>query len=136
MRKDTQDRAEKHCFASVVCLALVSRSFNIQMVSAEASELNELLPSLQQNASLQGEVEACIKSHGLSPQEFFYKWEAFALAMGGDVVLDQNTFSMLRRELQDALERSTRREANKTIPANKSMASPTVKVDNLDAVYE
>lgn len=75
------------------------------------AELHELFaaPNTQLPQDVLGELQSILRIHSLSPQELFFKWEAYSLKMGGDNPrIDYKTVRDFKKDLQDALERESR----------------------------
>ncbi|KAL1296568.1 hypothetical protein AAFC00_000066 [Neodothiora populina] len=74
-------------------------------------EINELfaLPNAPLPQDVLGELQSLVRVHSLSPQELFFKWEAYSLKMGGENSrVDYKTVRDFKKDLQDALERESR----------------------------
>lgn len=80
-----------------------------------SDELNELFaaPNTQLQQDVLGELQSILRIHSLSPQELFFKWEAYSLKMGGDNPrIDYKSARDFKKDLQDALERESRGKAH------------------------
>jgi DNA polymerase alpha subunit B len=79
------------------------------------AEINELFAA-PNTSSLQGDVLGELKSilriHSLSPQELFFKWEAYSLKIGPETQMDYKTARDFKKHLQDTLERESRAKAH------------------------
>lgn len=92
-------------------------------------ELNELFagsfPSgIPQDVA--AELHSILRFHSLSPQELFYKWESYCIKMGSEeTVLNLDTARMLKKDIQDALERENRGKIHNRSSEKRSAASAT-----------
>lgn len=73
-------------------------------------ELNELFaaPNTELEQDVLGELQSIVRIHSLSPQELFFKWEAYSIKMGSDIHMDYKTARDFKKDLQDTLERESR----------------------------
>lgn len=85
------------------------------MVDSTVAELNELFGAgdkgLAQDVVV--EMQSIMRLHDLAPQDLFFKWESYCIKMDMDAV--QPSYEKARafkQDLQDALEKSTRTQAN------------------------
>lgn len=71
------------------------------------------------------EMQSILRLHSISPQELFYKWESYCIKMGvEETVMNLETVRLLKRDIQEALERESRGknhlrnvEKRSTVPA-------------------
>jgi len=60
-----------------------------------------------------GELQSILRIYSVSPEELFFKWEAYSMKMGGDEMkLDLKTARDFRKDIQDVLERESRGKAH------------------------
>lgn len=79
------------------------------------TELNDLFatPNTQLQQDVLGELQSALRIHSLSPQELFFKWEAYCLKMGSENTrMDYKTARDFKKDLQDVLERESRGKAH------------------------
>jgi len=58
-----------------------------------------------------GELQSMLRIFYVSPEELYFKWEAYTMKMGGDEVkMDLKTARDFKKNIQDSLERETRGE--------------------------
>ncbi len=80
-----------------------------------SAELNELFatPDNQLESDVLGELQSIARLHGISPQEVFYKWEAYGMKMGGEETrLNLKTARDFKKDIQEALERENRAKSH------------------------
>ena len=94
-----------------------------------AEELNSIFtPSSDDGLQVDvlGELQSMLRLHSISPQELFYKWESYSLKMGpDDTKLTIDTARAFKKDVQDALERESRRSHIKS--ADKRAVAMTPK---------
>lgn len=80
----------------------------------QTNEINELFaaPNTTIERDVLGELKSILRIHSLSPQELFFKWEAYSLKMGSDTLMNYTTARDFKKDLQDALERESRAKAH------------------------
>jgi DNA polymerase alpha subunit B len=73
----------------------------------QTAEINELFaaPNTRLENDVLGELKSTLRIHSISPQEMFFKWEAYSLKMGTDTQMNYKTAREFKKDLQDALER-------------------------------
>ncbi|PQE05603.1 hypothetical protein CJF30_00007772 [Rutstroemia sp. NJR-2017a BBW] len=70
------------------------------------------------------ELHSIMRMHSIPPQELFYKWESYSIKMGqDDMRLNIDTVRALKQDIQDGLERDSRK--TKAQASNKRMAPAT-----------
>lgn len=76
----------------------------------QTAEINELfaVPNTTLERDVSGELKSILRIHSLSPQEMFFKWEAYSLKMGPETHMNYKTAREFKKDLQDALERESR----------------------------
>ena len=58
------------------------------------------------------ELQSILRLYSVSPEELYFKWEAYSLKMGGEEMkLDAKTLKEFRNNIRDALERESRGKA-------------------------
>ena len=100
-------------------------------------ELNELFatPNTHLQQDVQGELQSIVRIHSLSPQELFFKWEAYSLKMGAENThMDYKTARDFKKDLQDGLERDSRAKAH-TQSAHKRTMAATPRNANTGDVF-
>ncbi|THX17939.1 DNA polymerase alpha, subunit B [Aureobasidium pullulans] len=80
----------------------------------QTNEINELFaaPNTTIERDVLGELKSILRIHSLSPQELFFKWEAYSLKMGSDTLMNYQTARDFKKDLQGALERESRAKAH------------------------
>lgn len=80
----------------------------------QTAEINELfaVPNTTLERDVLGELKSILRIHSLSPQEMFFKWEAYSLKMGPETQMNYKTAREFKKDLQDALERESRGKAH------------------------
>ncbi|GAB7356616.1 hypothetical protein MBLNU459_g7338t2 [Dothideomycetes sp. NU459] len=101
-----------------------------------AADLNELFaaPDTELQQDVLGELQSVVRVHSLSPQELFFKWEAYSIKMGPDTRMDYKTARDFKKDLQDALERESRGKAH-THSASKRSTAATPRSSNTGDVF-
>jgi DNA polymerase alpha subunit B len=81
-----------------------------------------------------GELQSILRIHSVSPEELFFKWEAYSMKMGGDEIkLDLKTTRDFRKDIQDVLERESRGKAYARNNEKRPVApTPRTGVKNTD----
>ena len=99
-------------------------------------DLNELFatPNTKLQQDVLGELQSIVRIHSLSPQELFFKWEAYSLKMGPDTQMNYKTAREFKKDLQDALERESRGKAH-TQSTNKRSTNGTPRNTNTGDVF-
>jgi len=90
------------------------------------TEINELFasPNTELQQDVLGELQSILRIHSLSPQELFFKWEAYCLKMGAESTrMDYKTARDFKKDLQDALERESRGKAHMQSATKRNMAA-------------
>ena len=102
----------------------------------QTAELNERFaaPNSQLENDILGELKSILRIHSLSPQELFFKWEAYSMKMGPDTQMDYKTARDFKKDLQDALERESRGKAHGQ-SAQKRTTTATPRNTNTGDVY-
>lgn len=78
----------------------------------DEAELNALFaPNAELPDDVVNELLSICRLLGLSPNELFFKWESYALKMGGGVQLQYKTVRDFKKDLEDALDRESRAQA-------------------------
>lgn len=101
------------------------------------TELNDLFatPNTTLQQDVLGELQSILRIHSLSPQELFFKWEAYSLKMGFDNTrVDYKTARDFKKDLSDALERESRGKAHLQ-SANKRSINATPRNSNTGDVF-
>lgn len=84
-------------------------------MAEDRSELNELFAQPPNNLpeDVLGELGSIMRLHALSPQELFFKWEAYSMKMGAEAThMSYRTARDFKKDLQEALERESRGKAH------------------------
>ena len=102
----------------------------------QTAEINELFaaPNAKLENDVLGELKSTLRIHSLSPQEMFFKWEAYSLKMGPDTQMNYKTAREFKKDLQDALERESRGKAHMQ-SANKRSNNGTPRNANTGDVF-
>jgi DNA polymerase alpha subunit B len=102
----------------------------------QTAEINELFaaPNTKLENDVLGELKSTLRIHSLSPQEMFFKWEAYSLKMGSDTQMNYKTAREFKKDLQDALERESRGKAHMQ-SANKRSTTGTPRNANTGDVF-
>jgi DNA polymerase alpha subunit B len=102
----------------------------------QTAEINELFaaPNTKLQDDVLGELKSTLRIHSISPQEMFFKWEAYSLKMGPDTQMSYKTAREFKKDLQDALERESRGKAHMQ-SANKRTANGTPRNVNTGDVF-
>lgn len=89
------------------------------------ADFNELFasPNTELQQDVLGELQSISRIHSLSPQELFFKWEAYSIKMGPDTRIDYKTARDFKKDLQDALERESRGKAHTQSGTKRAMAA-------------
>jgi len=104
---------------------------------ADTEELNELFatPNTQLQQDVLAELQSTLRILSISPQELFFKWEAYSLKMGSENTrMDYKTARDFKKDLQDALERESRGKAHMQ-NANKRTMAATPRNANTGDVF-
>jgi hypothetical protein len=102
----------------------------------QTAEINELFaaPNTKLQGDVLGELKSTLRIHSISPQEMFFKWEAYSLKMGPDTQMNYKTAREFKKDLQDALERESRGKAHMQ-SANKRTTNGTPRNVNTGDVF-
>lgn len=79
------------------------------------------------------ELQSIMRLHSIPPQELFYKWESYSMKMGADdMKLDIETSRALKQDVQDGLERESRRRAHARTADRRPGTTPRNTSNNSD----
>ena len=106
------------------------------MADDTVAELNERFGTANKELEedIVNELQSIMRLHQLSVEDMFFKWESYCIKMDMDESkLSYNTIRAFKQDLQDALERSHRTQAN-VKPEKRVGATPRTgsKVNNSD----
>ncbi|KAI0129370.1 DNA polymerase alpha, subunit B [Hypoxylon sp. NC0597] len=108
------------------------------MAEADLQELNEQfgMPSKALEPDVVSELQSIMRIHSLSVQDLYFKWESYCIKMD----MDGNSLSVeslraLKRDIQDALERSNRAHHAHIKAEKRSSGTPRSAVKNTGDVY-
>jgi DNA polymerase alpha subunit B len=109
----------------------VQSTYNKIIMEDQTAEINELFaaPNTKLENDVLGELKSTLRIHSISPQEMFFKWEAYSLKMGTDTQMNYKTAREFKKDLQDALERESRGKAHMQ-SANKRSTNGTPRNAN------
>lgn len=73
-----------------------------------------------------GELQSMLRLYSVSPEELYFKWEAYTMKIGGEepVKLDLKTARDFKKNIQDVLERESRGKANAKAGEKRSAPTP------------
>lgn len=102
------------------------------------TKLNDFFgqPDEQLPQDVSEELESVMRSHALSEQELFFKWEAYSIKLGSENTnLDYKSVRDFKKDLQDSLERESRGKALAQSTAKKAVHSSTPRSTTTADVY-
>ena len=80
-----------------------------------------------------GELQSILRIHSTTPQELFFKWEAYTIRMGLETnKVDLEAVRAFKKDLQEALERESRTKVGRSAE-RKSHATPKSENVGYDA---
>jgi DNA polymerase alpha subunit B len=109
------------------------------MAESVDDELKDLFASTTASggaieADVLAELHSIMRMHSIPPQELFYKWESYSIKMGqDDMRLNIDTVRALKQDIQDGLERDSRK--TKAQASNKRMAPAARNVGGTGDVF-
>ncbi|OJD14657.1 hypothetical protein AJ78_05010 [Emergomyces pasteurianus Ep9510] len=102
------------------------------------SELNDAFsgscPGVPQDVAT--ELQSIMRLHSMSAQDLSYKWDAYCLKMGAEeTTLNLDTVRLLKRDVQDTLERESRTKSHMRGADKRSTSSATPRAANTRDVF-
>ncbi|KAF2197600.1 DNA polymerase alpha, subunit B [Delitschia confertaspora ATCC 74209] len=81
-----------------------------------------------------GELQSMLRLYSVTPEELYFKWEAYTMKMGGDdIKMDLKTARDFKKNIQDSLERESRGKA--TARAAEKRVAPTPRAGTKGDVF-